>query len=253
MAIQTDKRPKSLNDKTYYYKHTTFVVYADTYDHWNVTLKANYDTIKDKGFTKYICRGTKQKCEKKAEAHNNKMGMSISTKYLPHVVYKDEMGLFYVKPEILIDCGTPVYKGTLKECRAFIEGTSVNQTDYWFVILDEEGEFETVSNNKGGDLILYSGKAQDCNDFVGRLSNLGEVFKSIYSKTFKSLRENGTSHLDINQFTLGDLVCISVCLQGIEVLPRDLSNSPLLTLLYKHNFIRINTSGEVSVYEYKNA
>lgn len=65
---------------------------------WRSTLKSNYKTIRGKSFTRYITSGSKEKCDKKAEAPNEKMSPSISLKWTPHVVYKDEMGIFYTKP-----------------------------------------------------------------------------------------------------------------------------------------------------------
>ena len=54
------------------------------------------------------------------------MGPSISLKWTPHVVYKDEMGIFYTKPEMIIDCGTPIYRVSLEDIDWVIHSYNYN-------------------------------------------------------------------------------------------------------------------------------
>ena len=216
---------------------TDWVVYEDgCSDFWHSTIKPNYDQIKDKPGVEMICKGSKEKCEKKVEEHNSKFYVKLEDDDC--AVYKDDMGLYHIESihKLVIDEDyKQVYTGSYKECKAFIAGATVNHPDDWFVIIDECGEYEIlVGKREPNTLIVYEGTAQDCADFTRRFKSWEKPLASFVARL-----EKENIPVDINEISVRMLKNLAKRINGLDVEPKDFANCPIMRLL-QHVYIQTN-------------
>lgn len=184
-----------------------------------------------------ICKGSKEKCEKKAEEHNSKLYVKLEDDDC--AVYKDDIGLYHIESihKFIIDEDyKQVYTGSYKECKAFIAGATVNHPDNWFVIIDECGEYEIlVGKREPNTLVVYEGTAQDCADFTRRFKSWEK-----YLASFVKTLEKNNIPVDINELTIRHLQVLAKRISGVGIDNKGVRNCPILRLLMKHNFLCID-------------
>lgn len=184
-----------------------------------------------------ICKGSKEKCEKKTEEHNSKLYVKLEDDNC--AVYKDDIGLYHIESihKFIIDEDyKQVYTGSYKECKAFIAGATVNHPDNWFVIIDECGEYEIlVGKREPNTLVVYEGTAQDCADFTRRFKSWEK-----YLASFVKTLEKNNIPVDINELTIRHLQVLAKRISGVGIDNKGVKNCPILRLLMKHNFLCID-------------
>lgn len=184
-----------------------------------------------------ICKGSKEKCEKKTEEHNSKLYVKLEDDDC--AVYKDDIGLYHIESihKFIIDEDyKQVYTGSYKECKAFIAGATVNHPDDWFVIIDECGEYEIlVGKREPNTLVVYEGTAQDCADFTRRFKSWEK-----YLASFVKTLEKNNIPVDINELTIRHLQVLAKRISGVGIDNKGVKNCPILRLLMKHNFLCID-------------
>ena len=189
---------------------------------------------------KMVCKGSKEKCEKKTEKHNSKLYVKLEDDDC--AVYKDDIGLYHIESihKFIIDEDyKQVYTGSYKECKAFIAGATVNHPDDWFVIIDECGEYEIlVGQREPNTLVVYEGTAQDCADFTRRFKSWEKYLASF----IKTLEKNNIP-VDIHELTIRHLQVLAKRVFGVGIDNKDVKNCPILSLLMKHHFICIDCQG----------
>lgn len=214
-----------------------WVVYKDENDVWHSTIEPNYDCIKHKSGVDMICKGSKEKCEKKVKEHNSKFYVKLEDDVC--AVYKDEIGIYHIESihTLIIDEGYKrVYTGSYRECQAFIAGASESQLKDWFVIIDECGEYEILCGEREPNtLVVYEGSAQECSDFTRRFNPWEKVLASFV----KTLEKNNIP-VDIHELTIRHLKVLARRIYGVEINEKDMNNCPILNLLVRHYFINID-------------
>lgn len=213
-----------------------WVVYKDESDVWHSTIEPNYDCIKHKSGVEMVCKGSKEKCEKKVKEHNSKFYVKLEDEDC--AVYKDDMGLYHIESihKLVIDEDyKQVYTGSYKECKAFIAGATTNHPDDWFVIIDECGEYEIlVGKREPNTLIVYEGTAQDCMDFTRRFKSWEKPLASFVARL-----EKENIPVDINEISVRMLKNLARRINDLDVESKDFTNCPIMRLL-QHVYIQIN-------------
>ena len=214
-----------------------WVVYEDCCsDFWHSAIEPNYDCIKHKPGVKMICKGSKEKCEKKVEEHNSKFYVKLEDDDC--VVYKDEVGIYHIESihKLIIDEDyRQVYTGSYRECQAFIVGASESQPKGWFVIIDECGEYEILCGKREPNtLVVYEGNAQECYDFTRRFKSWENPLASFVNRL-----EKENIPVDINEISVRMLENLARLINGLNFEPKDFDNCPIMRLL-QHVYIQIN-------------
>lgn len=232
-----DEKTEKLFEITYINPFADDVVYKDEYsDSGHSTMKHNFDCIKHKVGVEMICKGSKEKCEKKTEEHNSKLYVKLEDDDC--AVYKDDIGLYHIESihKFIIDEDyKQVYTGSYKECKAFIAGATVNHPDDWFVIIDECGEYEIlVGKREPNTLVVYEGTAQDCADFTRRFKSWEKPLASFVARL-----EKENISVDINEISVRMLKNLARLINGLDVESKDFTNCPIMRLL-QHVYLQIN-------------
>ena len=211
-----------------------WVVYKDENDVWHSTIEPNYDCIKHKPGVDMICKNSKEKCEKKVEEYNSKFYVKLEDDTC--VVYKDEIDVYHIESihKFIIDEDyRQVYTGSYKECQAFIAGATMSLSKYWFVVIDEFGEYEVLCGEREPNtLVVYEGSSQECSDFTKKFKSWEKVLAN-----FVETLEKNNIPVDIHELTLRHLKVLAKRISGVEIDEKDIKNCPILNLLVKHRFM----------------
>lgn len=232
-----NEKTEKLFEITYIGPGETTEPIADEVAYKDDCSDSGYSTIKHKTDVEMVCKGSKEKCEKKTEEHNSKLYVKLEDDDC--AVYKDDIGLYHIESihKFIIDEDyKQVYTGSYKECKAFIAGATVNHPDNWFVIIDECGEYEIlVGKREPNTLVVYEGTAQDCADFTRRFKSWEK-----YLASFVKTLEKNNIPVDINELTIRHLQVLAKRISGVGIDSKGVKNCPILRLLMKHNFLCID-------------